>query len=69
MFGVADLTFGGVDLLSVEHLFDPALQINFIDKINEQLNGFFGDDILRVIEQDIVKLEGKCIEPFGILRK
>ncbi len=43
---------GDVDLLAAEHGVDPRAQAGFLRQLQEQLEGFVGDAILRVVEED-----------------
>ena len=47
---------GDVDLLAAEHGVDPRAQAGFLRQLQEQLEGFVGDAILRVVEEDAHRL-------------
>ena len=49
---VCGAPFGHVDLVAVEHGVDGAAQIGLASQVL-QLEGFFGDQVLRVIDQDV----------------
>ena len=62
--------FGHVDLVTVEHGVDRAAKIGLFGQIYQQLEGFFGDQVLRVIDQDVAaEGEGEFVETLGILGK
>ena len=48
--------FRDVDLLAAEHGVDPRPQAGFLGQLEEELEGFVGDAILRVIEVEAHRL-------------
>ena len=62
--------FGHVDLVAIEHGIDRAAKIGLFGQINQQLEGFFGDQVLRVINQDVAaEGKGKLVKALRVLRE
>ena len=61
--------FRDVDLLTPEHGVDPRLQAGFLRQLQEELEGFVGDAILRVIEVDAHSLGRHTLAACGIIRE
>ena len=58
--------FGDVDLLAAEHRLDPRLQSGFLRQLQQQLERFVGDAVLRVIQEQSGGLEGHSLPALGI---
>ena len=58
-----------VDLLAPEHGVDPGAQAGFLRQLQEELEGFVGDAILRVIEEDAHSLGRHPLAAPGIIRE
>ena len=58
-----------VDLFAPEHGVDPRSQAGFLRQLQEQLEGFVGDAILRVIEVDAHGLGRHPLAAMGIIRE
>lgn len=61
--------FRRVDLLSVKHADNPAIEIGLCGEIEQQPHRLGGDAIFRVVEQEAFKLQRKALKAFGILGK
>ena len=61
--------FRDVDLLTPEHGVDPRLQAGFLRQLHEELEGFVGDVILRVIEVDAHSLGRHPLAACGVIRE
>ena len=59
--------FRDVDLLASKHGVDPRSQAAFLRQLEEQLEGFVGDAILRVIEVEAHGLGRQALAAFGIV--
>ena len=61
--------FRDVDLLASEHGVDPRAQAGFLGQLQEELEGFVGDAILRVIEEEAHRLGRHALAARGIIRE
>ena len=59
--------FGDVDLVPVEHLLGPAFEIRLPGEVAQELHRLLGDAILRVVQQQILELQGELTKTLGIL--
>ena len=59
--------FRDVDFLASEHGVDPRLQAGFLRQLQEKLEGFVGDAILRVVEVDPDSLGRHPLAALGIV--
>jgi hypothetical protein len=62
-------TFRVVDLFSIKHGFCLTHDVLLFRKSIQQVHGFTRDAILGVIQQNILHLEGKLVEPLRVLGK
>ena len=58
-----------VDLLAAEHGVDPRAQAGFLGQLQEQLERFVGDAILRVVEVEARGLGRQALAALGIVRE
>ena len=58
-----------VDLLALEHRVDPGAQAGFLRQLQKKFEGFVGDEILRVIEEDANSLGGHPLAAPWITRE
>ena len=61
--------FRDVDLLAPEHGVDALAQAGFLRQLQEELEGFVGDAILRIIQVEAHRLGRHALAAFGIIRK
>ena len=61
--------FRDVDLLTPEHGVDARAQAGFLGQLQEELEGFVGDAVLRVIEVEAHGLDRQALAACGIIRK
>ena len=61
--------FGEVDLFTPEHGVNPGSQVGFLGQLQEQLEGFVGDAILRVIQVQAHSLGGHPLAAAWIVPK
>jgi len=61
--------FRNVDLLAPKHRIDSRLQTGFFGKLNQKLESFIRDSILRIIQIDAQSLYGQTLAALGIIRK
>jgi len=59
--------FGGVDLLAGEHGLDVLLQPGLLGQLEEQLEGFVGDAIFRVVEEEAGGFSGEACAAGGVV--
>ena len=60
---------GDVDLLAPKHGVDASAQAGFLGQLQEELEGFVGDAVLRVVEVEAHGLGRHTLAAFGIIRK
>ena len=58
---------GDVDLLAPEHGVDPRAQAGFLGQLQEELEGFVGDAILRVVEEEAHRLGRHPLAALGVI--
>ena len=58
-----------VDLLAAEHGVDPRSQAGFLGQLQEKLERFVGDAILRVVEVEPDRLDRHALAALGIIRE
>ena len=58
--------FGFVDMLSVEHILDGLGQPGLLGQGDEQAHGFFGDNILGVVQEEVEELEAEFFSPLRV---
>ena len=58
-----------VDLLAAKHGVDPRSQARFLGQFDEKLEGFVGDAVLRVIQEEAHGLGRHPLTAFGIVRE
>ena len=61
--------FRDVDLLAPEHGVDPLAQAGFLGQLQEELEGFVGDAILRVVQVEAQRLGRHALAALGIVRE
>ncbi len=61
--------FREVDFLALEHGVDAFAQSGFLGKLQEQLEGFVGDAVLRVIQVEAHRLGRHAFAAFRVIRK
>ena len=61
--------FRDVDLLAPEHGVDALAQAGFLGQLQEQLERFVGDAVLRVVEVDAHRLGGHALAALGVVRE
>src|SRR5262249_38728503 len=61
--------FRYVDLLPAEHRLHPGPNSGLLGELNEELHGFIGDAILRVVEIEARGLDGQALTASGIICK
>ena len=58
-----------VDFVAAKHGVDPRSQARFLGQFEEQLEGFVGDAVLRVIEEEAHRLGGHALAALGVVRE
>ena len=58
--------FGDVDFFACEHLIAPAFNIGFARQLKQQRQGFIGNAVFGVIQQQIFKFYTVFIEAFCV---
>ena len=61
--------FRDVDLLAPEHGVDARSQAGFLRQLQEELEGFVGDAVLRVIQVEAHRLGRHALAALGIVRE
>ena len=61
--------FRDVDLLTPEHGVDALAQAGFLRQLQEELEGFIRDAILRIIQIEANGLCGHALAALGVIRK
>ena len=59
----------GVDLLPSKHGVDPRSQARFLGQFDEELEGFAGDAVLRVVQEEAHSLGRHPLTALGIIRE
>ena len=58
-----------VDFLAAEHGVDPRSQAGFLGQLEQQLEGFVGDAVLRVIQEEARRLGRHALAALGVIRE
>ena len=58
-----------VDLVPAKHGVDARLQRRFLGQLHEQLQGFVGDAVLRVVQKESHRLGGHALAALGVVRE
>ena len=61
--------FRDVDLVAPKHRVDALTEVRFLGQTEQQLQGFVGDPILRIIELDSFRLGRQSFATLGVFRK
>ena len=59
--------FRDVDFLAAEHRVDPPAQPGFLGQLDQQLERFVGDAVLRVIQKQPGRLGGQALAAFRVI--
>jgi hypothetical protein len=58
-----------IDLVAPEHGFDPLSKARFLGQLNKELEGFVGDPILGVIQEQPGGLDSHALTALWVFRK
>ncbi len=58
--------FRDVDFVAAEHAVTPVFNLGMLGQVKQEAQGFLGDPVLGIVEQDIAEVEGKFLEAFRI---